>query len=141
MTSNPLPTAPVRRDKGLIVAIDGPSGAGKSTVGRALAEALGYTYLDTGAMYRALALRALERKIPLDDEQALAEAAASALIGFDEAGTIEVTCEKCGKQTEFPAAQFGSVKNCPHCNAFVDVGNDNEIEGWDAVPGEEQQEG
>jgi CMP/dCMP kinase len=44
-----------------IVAIDGPAGAGKSTVARALAERLGYTYLDTGAMYRAVALAASER--------------------------------------------------------------------------------
>ena len=85
MTSHSSSARPVR-ERGLIVAIDGPSGAGKSTVGRALAEALGYTYLDTGAMYRALALRALEQKIPLDDETALAQAASSALIGFDETG-------------------------------------------------------
>ena len=46
------------RSQGPVVAIDGPSGAGKSTAGRALAERLGYTYIDTGAMYRALALKA-----------------------------------------------------------------------------------
>ena len=46
------------RANGLVVAIDGPSGAGKSTAGRALAVQLGYTYIDTGAMYRALALKA-----------------------------------------------------------------------------------
>jgi CMP/dCMP kinase len=44
-----------------VVAIDGPAGAGKSTVARAVAEALGFTYLDTGSMYRAVALAALER--------------------------------------------------------------------------------
>jgi CMP/dCMP kinase len=44
-----------------VVAIDGPAGAGKSTVARALADRLGFTYLDTGAMYRAVALAALER--------------------------------------------------------------------------------
>lgn len=73
--------------KGLVVAIDGPSGAGKSTVGRALAEALGYTYLDTGAMYRAMALRALEENIPLDDEDALARAATASVITFDATGS------------------------------------------------------
>lgn len=72
--------------KGLVIAIDGPSGAGKSTIGRALAEALGYTYLDTGAMYRAVAVRALEEKAPLDDATALARVAASAVISFDETG-------------------------------------------------------
>lgn len=74
------------RSKGLIIAIDGPSGAGKSTIGRRVAEALGYTYLDTGAMYRALALRALETGVPADDEAGLARAAASARISFDDAG-------------------------------------------------------
>jgi cytidylate kinase len=74
------------REKGLVVAIDGPSGAGKSTIGRALAEALGYTYLDTGAMYRALALLALERDIPVDDESALARAASTVLIDFQDGG-------------------------------------------------------
>jgi CMP/dCMP kinase len=47
-----------------VVAIDGPAGAGKSTVARALADALGFTYLDTGAMYRAVALAAIERGKP-----------------------------------------------------------------------------
>ena len=49
------------RSRGLVVAIDGPSGAGKSTTGRALAAQLGYTYIDTGAMYRALAFKASAR--------------------------------------------------------------------------------
>jgi cytidylate kinase len=70
----------------LIVAIDGPSGAGKSTIGRALADALSYTYLDTGAMYRAVAVRALENGIPTDDEAALAGAAKTARISFDSTG-------------------------------------------------------
>lgn len=72
--------------KGFVIAIDGPSGAGKSTIGRALAEALSYTYLDTGAMYRAVAVRALEKGIAIDDEAALAKAAATARITFDETG-------------------------------------------------------
>ena len=72
--------------RGLVIAIDGPSGAGKSTIGRALADALSYTYLDTGAMYRAVALRALEKGTPLDDPEALARAARSAVIAFDETG-------------------------------------------------------
>lgn len=55
----------------MIITIDGPAGAGKSTVARALARRLGYRYLDTGAMYRALTWKALEEGIPLDDEEAL----------------------------------------------------------------------
>jgi cytidylate kinase len=72
--------------KRFVIAIDGPSGAGKSTIGRALAAALSYTYLDTGAMYRAVAVRALEEKAPLDDAAALARVASSVVISFDETG-------------------------------------------------------
>jgi len=55
------------------IAIDGPAGAGKSTVARAVAQALGFTYVDTGAMYRALALRALEDGVdPTDEGEAAA---------------------------------------------------------------------
>lgn len=60
----------------MIVAIDGPAGAGKSTVARAVAKALGIGYLDTGAMYRALTLRALRTGVPPDDGPALASLAA-----------------------------------------------------------------
>ncbi len=55
----------------LTIAIDGPVGSGKSSVARRVAELLGYTYLDSGAMYRALAWKALERGVPLDDESRL----------------------------------------------------------------------
>src|ERR1700682_2784763 len=55
----------------LTIAIDGPAGSGKSSVARLVAGMLGYLYLDSGAMYRALALKALRRKVPLDDERQL----------------------------------------------------------------------
>jgi CMP/dCMP kinase len=55
----------------LTIAIDGPAGSGKSTVARRVAAMLGYLYLDSGAMYRAVALKALQRKILLEDERAL----------------------------------------------------------------------
>ena len=55
----------------LRIAIDGPSGAGKSTVGHALAQRIGATFVDTGLMYRALTLAALERAIDIEDGQAL----------------------------------------------------------------------
>jgi CMP/dCMP kinase len=55
----------------LTIAIDGPAGSGKSTVARRVAALLGYLYLDSGAMYRAVALKALERDIPLQDETQL----------------------------------------------------------------------
>jgi CMP/dCMP kinase len=65
---------------GLIVAIDGPSGAGKSTVGRDLAQRLGYTFIDTGAMYRAVAWQALSRGVALDNADALGAIARQARI-------------------------------------------------------------
>jgi len=54
-----------------VVAIDGPSGAGKSTVARALAARLGWSYIDTGAMYRSVGLKADRSGVPLDDDPAL----------------------------------------------------------------------
>jgi cytidylate kinase len=62
----------------VIVAIDGPSGAGKGTVARALAQALGFTHVDTGAMYRAVAWLARQRGTALDDEPAITGLAAAA---------------------------------------------------------------
>jgi CMP/dCMP kinase len=56
---------------GLTIAIDGPAGSGKSTVARQVAAMLGYLYLDSGAMYRAVALKALQRGIPLGDDSHL----------------------------------------------------------------------
>jgi len=63
-----------------IIAIDGPSASGKSSVGHLLAKRLGYRFLDTGAMYRALAWLALQRHISLEDEEALASLAAKTKI-------------------------------------------------------------
>jgi CMP/dCMP kinase len=70
----------------LVIAIDGPSGAGKSTAGRALAERLGYVFLDTGAMYRALGLKALRRGLSLDDAVRLTELARVTRIALVDGG-------------------------------------------------------
>ena len=59
-----------------VIAIDGPAGAGKSTIAKALAEQLGYIYIDTGAMYRAVALTALRAGVAVDDAPALTALAA-----------------------------------------------------------------
>lgn len=70
----------------LIIAIDGPAGAGKSTIARSLARRLGFTYIDTGAMYRAVALWALRAGIDLDDLHRLEQLARQAHIEFTAAG-------------------------------------------------------
>jgi cytidylate kinase len=72
----------------MIVAIDGPAGAGKSTVARQLAERLGFRYLDTGAMYRAVTLLAMQRGLPLWDAAPLAALAETNPVTFDEHGRV-----------------------------------------------------
>jgi cytidylate kinase len=59
------------------IAIDGPAGSGKSTVARLVAQRLGYLYIDTGAMYRAITLKAMQQELPLDDEERILEMLAS----------------------------------------------------------------
>jgi cytidylate kinase len=66
----------------MIVTLDGPAGAGKSSAARALAARLGWCYMDTGAMYRTVALIALERSVPLDDAERIAALAATLAIEF-----------------------------------------------------------
>lgn len=63
----------VSEQKGLIIAIDGPAGSGKSTVAKEVAKRLGLKYIDTGAMYRALTLKAMRTGVNLEDEDALCE--------------------------------------------------------------------
>jgi cytidylate kinase len=67
----------------MVIAIDGPAGAGKSTVARGVAAALGFTYLDSGAMYRSVALAALRAGIDPDDAGAVSELAGRLEIGFE----------------------------------------------------------
>src|SRR5262245_14116315 len=62
----------------LTIAIDGPSGAGKGTVARAIAAALGYRHVDSGAMYRAVGWKAIHDSVPLDNEPEVAALASSA---------------------------------------------------------------
>ena len=79
------------KKNGLVIAIDGPSGAGKSTAARILAERLGYVYIDTGAMYRAIGWKAKREGIDPDDEAKLA----------DLCGRTEVTIKKDNSDPRF----------------------------------------
>jgi CMP/dCMP kinase len=74
----------------VIVAIDGPAGAGKSTVARRLASQLGFRYLDTGAMYRALTWLALEQGTSLEDSAGLATLAGANAVTFDPGGGVAI---------------------------------------------------
>jgi CMP/dCMP kinase len=67
----------------LVIAIDGPSGVGKSTLGKALARRLGYLYIDSGAVYRAVGLKALDLNTPLEDSHAVARIARSSGIKLE----------------------------------------------------------
>jgi len=77
-----------------IVAIDGPVGSGKSTVARLLAERLGYLYIDTGAMYRAAAWKALREGLDLEDREAVGAMMERTRIELERAGsTVRVRCD------------------------------------------------
>ncbi len=71
----------------MIIAIDGPAGAGKSTVAKSIAQKLGFLYIDTGAMYRALTLKALETKIDMKDNEAVIQLAKNSRIDLLNEGT------------------------------------------------------
>jgi CMP/dCMP kinase len=73
----------------MLIAIDGPAGAGKSSVARAVADALGFTYLDSGAMYRCVALAALDAGVGLDAGEELGRLAEGLEIGFRD-GRVEI---------------------------------------------------
>lgn len=77
-----------------IVAIDGPVGVGKSAVAKQLAQRLGFLYIDTGAMYRTIACKALQNSIDLEDESALAELTQNTRIELkEENGSLHVLCD------------------------------------------------
>jgi cytidylate kinase len=77
----------------LVIAIDGPAGAGKSTVGRRLASRLGLEYLDTGAMYRAVAFAALRQGVPVADVAATADVARAMDLAVADDGEVTVNGE------------------------------------------------
>jgi cytidylate kinase len=100
-------------NKKLIIAIDGPSGAGKSTLSKALARQTGYVNIDTGAMYRSVALLACRQQIDVTDEQALLELCSGLTIEFvREAGEeqINVNGEDVSSQIRTPEVSLLTAK-------------------------------
>ena len=96
-----------------MIAIDGPAGAGKSTVARGVADALGFTYLDSGAMYRCVALAALRRAADLDDEPALGEIARGLVIGL-EPGRVELDGEDVTEAIRAPDVGAAASRTSVH---------------------------
>lgn len=93
-----------------MIAIDGPAGAGKSTIARRLAARLGFTYIDTGAMYRAVALWALRQNIDPADMHKMEQLARAAEIGLDPAGGVRLNGEDVTHAIRTPqASQAASV--------------------------------
>ena len=97
----------------MVIAIDGPAGAGKSTVARGVAGALGFTYLDSGAMYRCVALIALDRGIDLNDGEALGEMAWGLAIGFD-GDTVQLDGKPVEGRIRTPEVTIASSKVSVH---------------------------
>jgi CMP/dCMP kinase len=97
----------------MVIAIDGPAGAGKSTVARGVAKALGFTYLDSGAMYRCVALAALERGIDPEDGERLGEMAWGLNIDFD-GDSIRLDGEPVGGRIRSPEVTVASSKVSVH---------------------------
>jgi cytidylate kinase len=97
----------------MVIAIDGPAGAGKSTVAQGVAKALGFTYLDSGAMYRTVALAALERDIDPGDGERLGEMAWDLDIGFD-GDSIRLDGTPVGGRIRSPEVTVASSKVSVH---------------------------
>lgn len=80
----------------MIIAIDGPAGAGKSTVAKILAKRLGFLYIDTGAMYRAITLKAIEQKINISDSALLIKMAQETVVDLvEQDGALKVYLDGC----------------------------------------------
>lgn len=101
----------------MIVAIDGPAGAGKSTIAKTVARELGFQLVDTGAIYRTVALRSLERGVSIDDGQACAEVALSLSLAFeqrDDTNTLICDGAPVGDEIRTPEVSQAASKVSAH---------------------------
>jgi len=96
--------------KRIIVAIDGPAGAGKSTLARRIAARLGFLYIDTGAMYRVVALSALRRDISLDEPLKLEQLAVASEIDLTPEGRVFLNGEDVTEAIREPAVSQAASK-------------------------------
>lgn len=104
----------------MIIAIDGPSGAGKSTLGKMLAKKLGLLYLDTGAMYRAVALAAVRRGIDLADRSLTASIAADANIELrGEPDSLEIILDREDVSAEIRTQEIAEAASVVSTNSEV----------------------
>jgi cytidylate kinase len=106
-------SGPAKRARGIIVAIDGPAGAGKSTLSRRVAERVAYTLVDTGALYRAVALWARRRGIAWDDGPALGEMTSQLRFAFVD-GSLEVDGERPGDALRTSETSLGASRVSAH---------------------------
>lgn len=97
----------------MVIAIDGPAGAGKSTVARGAAQALGLTYLDSGAMYRSVALAALRSKTQLDDGASLGRLASGLSIEMGN-GEVRLDGEDVGEEIRSPEVSEAASRVSVH---------------------------
>ena len=94
----------------MIIAIDGPSGAGKSTLAKRLAKELGYIYVDTGAMYRALALKVLRERVDLADDASMARLIGSTTIDLRQVdGALQVLLDGADVAAEIRTPQVSQM--------------------------------
>jgi len=107
----------------MIIALDGPAGCGKSTIAKLLSSRLGFVYINSGSIYRAISLAAMERHISLGEESALIACASSVSIDYDAEGTIILNGQKVTSELRTAAvdAIVAQVSAIPEIRSIVNA--------------------